>query len=308
MLEHEENSVTVPDQPQEHQTPPSTKQERFKRLKEYLKTLLITLCVAFILKLFVVEAFRIPSGSMEDTLLVGDFLLVNKLVYGIRTPRTIPLTNMTIPSLSFPKFRNVQRGDVIVFEYPGEATQRHTEMVNYIKRCIGLPGDTIEMVKGRVFINGKELINPRTAKPSAWEGHSSRAYPFYLDGADYTDAHYGPLIVPKRGDSIELTVSNFKHWKPFIEREGHRVSEHNGRISIDGVQSLKYLVHQDYYFALGDNRGNSLDSRFWGFIPDNYLLGEALVVYWSWDPFATGNSIWDRFSNIRWNRIGTVIH
>jgi signal peptidase I len=119
-------------------------------LIEYGKTIFITLLVALVLKLFVVEAYRIPSTSMENTLQVGDFLLVNKLAYGLHTPRRIPFTSTSLSSFTLPLFRGVHRGDVVVFEFPGGRDEvKPSESVNYIKRCIGLPGDTVEIRFGK---------------------------------------------------------------------------------------------------------------------------------------------------------------
>jgi len=278
---------------------------------DYVKTFLVTLVVALLLKTFVVEAFRIPSGSMENTLLVGDFLLVNKLVYGLRTPRYVPLTNVAIPSVSLPPFKNVQRGDVIVFEFPGESEQReHGESVNYIKRAIGLPGDTVELRTGRVFINGRELTFPTHAKAGKGMRHPhwQRSYRLYPPGSGFTEDRYGPLVVPKRGDVIELSRANFDRWRTLIRREGHvpRITS-DGKIMIDGIETSSYEVKRDYYFVLGDNRENSLDSRYWGFVSEDHLIGEALLVYWSWNPDIALSNFVDKIASVRWSRIGTFI-
>jgi signal peptidase I len=281
------------------------------RAISFVKTLLFTILVAFFLKLFVVEAFRIPSGSMENTLLVGDFLLVNKLAYGIRTPRYAPFTNLAIPSFTLPLFRSVRRGDVVVFEFPGKhAGELPAGPEYYIKRCIGLPGDTINIRSGYVIVNGREVLLPSHAKSSVIAG---TLQPGFVDAGNPTHTpidgnNFGPTIVPKKGDVIPLTPSSLASWKKFIEREHHTVElSSNGSVAIDGVESSQYVVAQDYFFMLGDNRGNSLDSRFWGFVPDDHILGEALVLYWSWDPEQPGDEAHNQPASIRWNRIGTLI-
>jgi signal peptidase I len=282
-----------------------------KRVSSFVKTLLFTIFVAFLLKLFVIEAFRIPSGSMENTLLVGDFLLVNKLAYGLKSPRYAPFTNLPVPSFSMPLFGSVRRGDVVVFEFPG---QHSGELIAgpeyYIKRCIGLPGDTITIRSGYVMVNGREVLLPSHAKSSVMAGmvrvdlaNGNEPMHTAIDGNNY-----GPTIVPKKGAVIHLTPSNISSWKQFIEREQHRVEvSSRGAILVDEVATSDYVVGQNYYFMLGDNRGNSLDSRFWGFVPEDHIVGEALVLYWSWDSERPGDEPQSRSASIRWNRIGTLI-
>jgi signal peptidase I len=281
------------------------------RLLSFAKTLLFTILVALFLKTFIIEAYRIPSGSMENTLLVGDFLFVNKFVYGLRTPRHLPLTNLAIPSISFPAFKQVQRGDVIVFEFPGDRGRlSDPESINYVKRCIGLPGDTVHILAGRVFVNGRELLLPPHAKWSnerygaGWRVEDE----LFPPGSKFTVDNYGPLVVPKRGDLIELTPVAFERWKDLIQKEGHTVAiTREGAVLIDGVPNSRYTIERDYYFALGDNRDNSLDSRYWGFVPDKNLIGEAFMIYWSWDAELPAGGLWDRFKTIRWGRIGSLV-
>jgi signal peptidase I len=281
------------------------------RVMSFLKILFITLLIVLFLKTFVIEAYRIPSGSMENTLLVGDFLFVNKFVYGLRTPRYVPLTNLAIPSIAFPAFKQVRRGDVIVFEFPGDREKlSDPESVNYVKRCIGLPGDTIRMLAERVFVNGRELLLPPHAK--VIEGGYGMGWREETDlfppGSKFTLDNYGPLVVPKRGDRIELNSGTFERWKSLIEKEGHSAEvTRDGTVLIDGAPAANYSIERNYYFVLGDNRDNSLDSRYWGFVPDGNLIGEALIIYWSWDTELAGNGLWDRFKMIRWKRIGSLI-
>jgi signal peptidase I len=280
------------------------------KLNEFGKIILMTLLAALMLKVFVVEAYRIPSMSMENTLQIGDYLLVNKLAYGLRSPRHIPFTTASLPSFTFPFFRSVHRGDIVVFEFPGTQFEvKPVESVNYIKRCIGLPGDTVEIRFGNVFVNGIEASFPfygrRTSHPiNQAVRHNAEIFP---DGSGFSDVHYGPVIVPKRNDSLTITPATFSQWHILIEREGHTVQLSSDSIFIDGVTASAYRVQQNYYFTLGDNRDNSMDSRYWGFVPDDHLIGEALFIYWSWDPDIPVYSISDKYSTIRWNRIGTLI-
>lgn len=276
-----------------------------RRTLSYAKTLFFTVLVAFLLKTFVIEAFRIPSGSMENTLLIGDFLLVNKLAYGLKTPRYVPLTNLAIPSIAFPRFGTVRRGDVIVFEYPVKHSEADSNgPVYYIKRCIGIPGDTILIRSGHVLVDGREVIPPSQAKSTALDGVAPGKYgnPAGASGVDF-----GPTIVPKRGDVITLTSTSAPQWADFIEREHHHVRvDPSGNASIDGIAAAQYTVEGNYYFVLGDNRGNSLDSRYWGFVPEENIVGEAMMIYWSWDPEDVGGGMIGA-GKIRWSRIGTLI-
>ncbi len=290
---------------------PHPRNVRWRRVLDYIKTILFTLLIALMLKTFVVEAFRIPSGSMENTLLVGDFLLVNKLAYGLRTPRYVPLTNVAIPSIALPALKSVQRGDVIVFEFPGERSRRENqESVNYIKRCIALPGDTLEILTGRVFVNGRELTVPANAKATNGfkSPHWQRSYRLFPPGAGFTEGRYGPLNVPRQGDVITLDASTFDRWRTFITREGHSLRlTPGGKVLLDDMELSTYTVERNYFFVMGDNRENSLDSRYWGFVPESNLIGEALVVYWSWDPDIVLSNFVDKAGSIRWGRIGTLI-
>ncbi len=278
---------------------------------EYVKVIIATILVALFLKIFVVEAYRIPSGSMENTLLVGDFLIVNKLAYGFRTPSRLPLTNVAMPTLKIPLWGHVRRGDVIVFEYPGSLDEvKPSRAVNYVKRCIGLPGDTVRIVHGKVLVDGSTMDLPALAKPVGEYGFfsgSRRTTPF-PPGSSYTQFDFGPIVVPKRSDTIDLDGASIRRWKILIEREGHAVLVDEGRqVFIDGRKTDHYAVERNYYFMLGDNRDNSLDSRYWGFVPENNIVGEALLVYWSWDAESSTGSLMAKSSNIRWNRIGTII-
>ncbi|HVN49723.1 MAG TPA: signal peptidase I [Bacteroidota bacterium] len=277
-------------------------------LSEYAKIFLLTLLIACILKMFVVDAYSIPSTSMERTLLIGDYLIVNKLSYGLHTPRSIPFTSIGIPSTAVPLFHAIHRGDVIVFEFPGSRDEeRPDHAVNFVKRCIGLPGDTVEIQNGLVWVNKKvQPFPPLGIRPDR-ALHWDRSAELFPVGSAFTESHYGPLIIPKRGDILSLNNEKSSQWETFIRREGHAVTMENGIILIDGRRAYSYRVEKNYYFVLGDNRDNSLDSRFWGFVPDDHIIGEALFIYWSWQQDLPAKSISDKLSAIRWKRIGTII-
>jgi len=221
---------------------------------EYAKHILIAIPLFLLLRTFIVEAFKIPTGSMKNTLMVGDFLLVNKFVYGAE----IPYTNRHLPA-----FRKPERFDIIVFKYPRDQTK------NYVKRLIGLPGDTLQMRDGRMIVNGVVLNEPYVvhtdpfADPSPEEFSWQRS--FLVRSAEASDAYHpsrnnwGPLVVPEKN-----------------------------------------------YFMLGDNRDDSSDSRYWGFVPESLVMGEPMMVYYSYKMDAPDQHPW--ISDVRWGRIGTRVH
>jgi signal peptidase I len=209
-----------------------------KRLfKEYAEALIIALVLALFIRTFVVQAFKIPSGSMLPTLKIGDHLLVNKFLYGIR----VPIADKVLVSFSQPETR-----DIVVFEFPED------ESKDFIKRIIGLPGDTIEIRDKRVYRNGEKLSEPYARHTSSQVIN----HPFPMD-----------------------------KWPP------HRFDPR----ARDNLGPLK--VPAGKFFVLGDNRDESYDSRFWGFVEREEILGEAWIIYWSWSGL----------TDIRWGRIGNLV-
>jgi signal peptidase I len=126
-------------------------------------------------------------------------------------------------------------------------------------------------------------------------------------GSAFNEDNYGPIVVPRKGDVIPLTPEIFYAWEIFIRREGHSAAMRNGVITIDGAEAKSYTVGRDYVFGMGDNRDNSLDGRFWGFIPEEAVVGTPLIVYWSWDPDLPLFDLKDKFASIRLTRIGTLV-
>jgi signal peptidase I len=203
-------------------------------LREYFESIVIAVILALFIRTFVVQAFKIPTGSMEENLLVGDHLLVNKFVYG---PAASSLEHALLP------LDTVYRGDVVVFKYPEDPGR------DFIKRVIGLPGETLEVRAKRVYINGQPLTEP---------------YTHFLEPAGAFGGRAG-----------EMTSAD--------------VRERFGPVQIPA----------DQYFVMGDNRDNSQDSRYWGFLPRDYVKGRALVIYWSFDTARDLNV----FSSVRWGRL-----
>lgn len=280
--------------------------------RDYVQIIAATVFVALFLKNCVVEAYRIPSESMEHTLEVGDFLFANKFIYGVQTPQRIPFTDYRLRSFHFPSFRSPQHGDVVVFQLPAYAHDLPaTNTPAYVKRCVGVPGDSISMVNKKLIIDhivvspaASGMTSTRPMLPKDFG--DSRIFPA---GSKFNQDNYGPVRVPRSGDTLWLGNHEFTFVRNIIEHEGHDVRlNENREISIDGVRREFYVVDKNYYFMLGDNRDNSFDSRFWGFVPEDLIIGKAMMIYWSWSAEYAGESLWSRLSHTRWDRIGTIVH
>jgi len=265
------------------------------QLREWVEALIIAVIVAIGLRAFVVESYRIPTGSMEKTLLAGDFLFVNKYVYGPK----IPLTDIRLPGVN-----KVQRGDIIVFKFPKDRS------LNYIKRCVAVSGDTLAIHNQQLSINRKPIALPEHAQfIGEREPAGESDYMIFPQSSNFNKDNYGPIRIPRQGDVIRLSAETFSLYASLIADEGHEVSLQGREVVIDGYPARQYTVKEDYYFAMGDNRDNSLDSRFWGFLPEKDLVGQALMVYWSWDPdLSLLTDPVNKLSSIRWNRPGLLVH
>ncbi|MGC8858416.1 MAG: signal peptidase I [Ignavibacteria bacterium] len=289
-----------------------TKKKKSKP-REYFDALVYAAVVAFLIKVFLFEAYRIPTGSMENTLLVGDFLLVTKFTYGATTPRNIPFTNVRIPYLRLPALKEPKIGDIIVFDFPGDRDEKESpEVLNYIKRCVGLPGDTIQIINRVLYNNGKVIPNPPQAKFITNVQPPNYGNPrIFPKGMPWNDDNYGPLRIPKKGDRLKIDSSNFEQWKFFILKESHNEVKltPDNKLIVDGMvqDSNIYIVQRDYLFMMGDNRNNSLDSRFWGFMPKDNIVGEAFIIYWSWDANIPFSDFFKLIGSIRWDRIFKLI-
>lgn len=232
---------------------------------------------------------------MEKTLLAGDFLFVNKFVYGARVPFT---------DIRLPKLHDVERGDIIVFKFPRDRS------LNYIKRCIALPGDKLEIRNQQLFINDKLFALPPHAQfIGARMPPGVPEFQIFPSMSDYNKDNYGPIHIPREGDVVTLLAKTLPLYRDLIAYEGHTVSLVGDQVFVDGQAMDRYTVSRDYYFAMGDNRDNSLDSRYWGFLPESDMVGQAMMVYWSWDPDLP--IVFDpveKIASIRWNRMGLVVH
>ena len=277
--------------------------------KEFIRAVIIAFIAALLLKIFFFEADKIPTASMENTLLVGDVIGVNKAAYSIHTPRYFPFTYFEIPSVSLIPFGKPQHNDVIVFKFPGFDDQVYPdEDVDYIKRVIGCPGDTIKIVNRVVYINGIKQALPANALISKTDvtGKDIKDERIFPPGKSWNGDNYGPLVVPKKGEVININSKNILEWEALIDRElnNKAVSVEGSVITINGTPVRNYTITKNYYFVLGDNRTNSLDSRYWGFVPDDNIIGKAVLIYWSQNQDVSSGI----FHSIRWNRIFTFVH
>lgn len=284
------------------------------KIKYFFETLVFAFVGAMILQTFLLGSSRVPTGSMESEILIGDFLLINKVVYGSSSPRTIPFTDIRLPYFSTPSWREPERNDIVVFEFPGNRDEFKPKVVDtYVKRCVGLPGDKIQIKDKVLFVNGKESPRPphiQYIDPQLFPKEYSMNDIFPV-GSKWNRDNYGPLYVPKKGDKINLDINNIYQWKTIIEREldkKNSVTVDGNQIYIEGRPVTDYILKDDYYFMLGDNRDVSLDCRFWGFVPRSKIVGKPLVIYWSWDPSIPWTQLFDLLSSVRLNRIAKLVN
>ena len=321
------------------------------KVREWTDALIFALVVMLIVRTLIFDLFRIPTPSMEKSLLVGDYLFVSKLHYGTRTPLSIgvPFTQIylkgvRLPSTRLPGFSEVKRGDAVVFNWPADDSKPPIDRkMHYIKRVVGLPNETVAVQNKVVYIDGEPLApnegmqqrwvvykqdqryripQPRlealgitdayltqdpsvvlmTATRDAIEEiealpYIERVEPFitpsaalyddemYPPNRGFSPDNYGPVAIPGEGQTVTLSDDNWAVVAPVISRyEGHtarRLSD--GTFEIDGEPASEYTFTQDYFFVMGDNRDNSEDSRFWGFVPMSHVVGKAILIYFSWD-------------------------
>lgn len=276
------------------------------------KSLILLLILFAVIKGFFIDFYKIPTGSMEKTLLIGDYIMTNKFSYNISTPHNIPFTDIEISHINLLSIKKPEINDVVVFEFPGQLNELYPPYpINFVKRLIAKPGDTVEIKDRVVYVNKVPLSNPAGIifnNEIIKKGIKDPAL-FNL-GKNWNIDNYGPIRVPKRGDIIELNRDNIGCWGNMINRELERktVSTEGSVITIGGTPVKNYTIRKDYYFVLGDNREDSMDSRYWGFVPSEAILGKAMMIYWSWDPYISFINFGDLYKSIKWNRIFKTIH
>ncbi len=356
-------------------------------MREWWDAVLFAVVAATLIRWLIMEAYTIPTPSMEKSMLVGDFLFVSKFHYGTRTPRTplqLPLTHQKIwftnipsyvdwvqlPTYRLPGFSHVKREDVVVFNVPPKDLNEGKDYpidlkTNYIKRCVAVAGDVLEIKNKQVFINGEPLSNPPemqysylvTAKDEINERNLSKleldpddysylgrpendkaVYQMFLTkskadelktlpyvvsvsddyrtgegpdmrifpGAKYTPwngDNFGPLTIPKEGMKIPVNDSTLAIYGTTIREYDHNktVEIEDGKLTIEGKEVTEYTFNQNYYFMMGDNRHNSLDSRYWGFVPEDHIVGKGFFIWLSIDKYA------DFIHKIRWSRFFKLV-
>ena len=297
----------------------SEKEKKARRSKNSsaFRGLMHIIVSVLILRATVIEAYNVPTGSMETTIKIGDFILGNKFIYGIRTPDWIgiPWTNFgfSVPYFRLPGFEEPKTGDVVIFRYPndkwpGIQIGPHDPSLNYIKRCIAGPGQTLEIIEKDIFIDGVEFALPehgRASKLNVYDDEYAERmiFPRGIGNRDY----FGPLKIPAVGDTLQFSEVNLDHAVNVISLEGHEVQPGNsGQLKIDGEIQDHYICEQNHYFMMGDNRDNSHDSRYWGLVPESNIIGEAILTYLSWEQ--TEPNIIKRLFKIRPSRMFRLIN
>lgn len=334
-------------------------------IREWLDAIVFAIIFMVILRAVFFDLFRIPTPSMEKSLLVGDYIVVSKIHYGMRSPITlgIPFTPIYLPGLElpwtrFPGFTAPKRFDTVVFNWPVDEGKPIDRKTYYIKRIIGMPGDTLSIVDKVVHVNRDTLFfketrepfkdtmqhlwfvykeDPRVRLPSArlkelgiseafptmnptieriqatsaaakavadWDyvtevrpvirgARPNQGFSLYPADANNSTDNFAPLVIPGKDRTVNLTAENWPVYQRVIANyEGQSASLDGERILINGQVQDTYTFSQDYYFVMGDNRDNSEDSRFWGFVPMDHVVGRAVAVYFSWNsqgsPFLIG--------------------
>ena len=393
--------------------------EKQPKLLEWADAIIVAGFAALMIRTFILEAYTIPTSSMEKSLLVGDYLFVSKINYGPRVPETplsfpfvhhtLPLTKNTPSYVTWIKnsyhrlagLRNVERNDIVVFNFPaGDTVCANFQAVsyyelcrqygrkavwdnqyvnpqtgqkvfgkilvrpvdkeeNYVKRCVAIAGDTIKLVDGQLYVNGKKAVNPEKLQNKYYiKTNGTPLNPRILKNMDITEYgrlamneyfvhttpeniekmrqfssieqivkdvqpagqwnpqtfphdsaykwnedNFGPLYIPKKGATIALSLKNLPLYRRAITSYEHNTLKvKNGTIFINGSPATHYTFKQDYYWMQGDNRKNSADSRFWGFVPEDHIVGEPVFIWMSMDK--EGNL----FNKIRWSRLFKIIH
>ncbi len=390
--------------------------EDYKKSKarEWADAITFAVIAATLIRAIYIEAFTIPTSSMEKSLLVGDFLFVSKVNYGSRIPNTpifFPFAHHTmwftegvksyselikLPYTRLPKFQDVKRNEAVVFNFPAGDTvvvqhqnQTYYQMArdygrdrlwkefdvidrpvdkreNYIKRCVGLPGDKLHIKNAELLINDKPAYEPegmqfsylvqtdgrgfrpdnmldrditefnRTPVQGLGEMHLTEANRRYIeqlpqvkkvekaikplgyyqqansfrnpifpntDTTSWTEDNFGPISIPYAGEVVKLTPANLPMYDRIIRiYEGNELEVRNGQIYINGEATDSYTIQMDYYWMMGDNRHNSQDSRFWGFVPEDHIVGKAVFIWLSLDPNKSF------LKKVRWSRLFSLIH
>ena len=360
-------------------------------LGEWVSSIVFAVIAATLVHTYIMQPYTIPTSSLEKSLLVGDFLFVSKFHYGARAPMTavaapmvhdsLPFVKMKsylkkpqLPYFRFPAFQKIKRNDIVVFSWPVDTVRFFFDKSkihinkpidkksNYVKRCVGIPGDSLAIKDGYIYINGKKTVLPDRAKPqyihkvitqnaqqlsaatlkryNVTEGGNYGNY-YMLNLTDknarklknnpliksitkeiepsgnyntgifphneqyaWSADNFGPIYIPEAGKTVALNNQSLPFYKRIIETYEHNNLTVNGdEIFINGKLANSYTFKQNYYWMMGDNRHNSEDARFWGYVPFDHVVGKPVFVWFSWDGSAQGLA-----NKIRWERVFTTVH
>ncbi len=350
---------------------------------EWIDAGMFAIIAATLIRTFFIEAYQIPTSSMEKSLLRGDFLFVSKLNYGPRVPMTpisFPFVHQELPLLGgkaysealklaycrLPGIETIENNDIVVFNYPGEDNHPTDKKTNYIKRCVAIAGDSLKVVDGWVYVNGKraqvaingqmsyamqtsiavgrrdlenidiseygtngtgyyELFITEQNKDALAQfqgvidiskkidelGNYPEIFPHIPEQLPWSRDNYGSIYVPKKGDILPMNSRTIWIYKDLIQKyEGNNSYEIKGdKAYINGKEIAEYTVKMNYYFMMGDNRHRSADSRYWGFVPEDHIVGKALFIWMSIEQDGIyGGRHKNILSRIRWSRLFNRIH
>jgi signal peptidase I len=360
-------------------------------LGEWVSSIVFAIIAATLVHTYFMQPYTIPTSSLEKSLLIGDFLFVSKFHYGARTPMTtvaapmvhdsLPLAKLRsylkapqLPYFRIPGFENIKRNEIVVFNWPTDTvrffrdySKIHVDKPidkksNYVKRCVGIPGDSLEIKDGYIFINGKQTVLPDRAKTQylhkvitkdgqqlsgailsryeitegSYQGdfymlnltdenaaklknnpyiksivkeiepkgnYNKTLFPHNEQYAWSAD-NFGPIYIPEAGKTVELNSQSLPFYKRIIEvYEKNNLTVNGNEIFINGKLASSYTFKQNYYWMMGDNRHNSEDARFWGYVPFDHVVGKPVFVWFSWDTNGQGLA-----NKIRWERVFTTVH
>lgn len=357
---------------------------------EWVSSIVFAIVAATLVHTYFMQPYTIPTSSLEKTLLVGDFLFVSKFHYGARTPMTViaaPMVHDSLPLIKaksylkkpqlpyfrLPGFEKIKRNEIVVFNWPIDTVRFFRDQSNihvdkpidkksnYVKRCVGIPGDSLEIKEGYIYINGERTVLPDRALPQYYhkvvtDGQqlSAAALKRYnvTEGQFFGDYYmlnltdenagklksnplvksvtkllspkgeydasvfphnsqyawsidnYGPIYIPEAGKTVELNAKSLPFYKRIIEvYENNNLTTSGDEIFINGKLATTYTFKQDYYWMMGDNRHNSEDARYWGYVPFDHVVGKPVFIWFSWDSNGEGIA-----QKIRWERVFTTVH
>lgn len=357
---------------------------------EWVSSIVFAIVAATLVHTYFMQPYTIPTSSLEKSLLVGDFLFVSKFHYGARTPMTtvaapmvhdsLPLVKAKsylkkpqLPYFRLPGFEKIKRNEIVVFNWPVDTVRFFRDQSNihidkpidkksnYVKRCVGIPGDSLEIREGYIYINGEKTVLPDRALPqymhkvetngqqlsaASLKRYNVTEGGFYGDyymlnltdenagklksnpivknitkllspKGDYSETifphdsqyawsidNYGPIYIPEAGKTVELNAKSLPFYERIIEDyENNNLTTSGDEIFINGKLATNYTFKQDYYWMMGDNRHNSEDARYWGYVPFDHVVGKPVFIWFSWDSNGEGIA-----KKIRWERVFTTVH